>query len=100
MSDNASYWLFTMPNFILAAALYTLLGRYLLSLIFKPDSDKVIFRVFNQITDPILKTVRYITPAMVPNGLVMVFSIFWLLLLRVALLIVAIVLGFAPGIGG
>jgi uncharacterized protein YggT (Ycf19 family) len=100
MSDNASFWLFTIPNFALAAALYTIIGRYVLSLIFKPDSDKVIWRVFSQITDPVLKAVRGITPAMVPNGLVMVFSIFWLLLARIILLVAAIVFGFLPGLGG
>ena len=100
MSDNASYWLFTLPNFVLAAALYTLIGRYVLSLIFKPDSDAVLFKVFNQITNPILKSVRVVTPEMVPNGLVLVFSIFWLLLLRILLLVAALTFGFAPSIGG
>jgi uncharacterized protein YggT (Ycf19 family) len=100
MSDNASYWLFTLPNFFLAAALYTLIGRYVLSLIFKPDSDVVLFKVFNQITNPILRSVRAITPEMVPNGLVLVFSIFWLLLLRILLLVAALTFGFAPGLGG
>jgi uncharacterized protein YggT (Ycf19 family) len=100
MSDNASFWLFTIPNFALAAALYTLLGRYVLSLIFKPDSDTVIWRVFSQITNPVLNAVRIITPAMVPNGMVMLFSVFWLLLARVLLLMTAIIFGFVPKLGG
>jgi uncharacterized protein YggT (Ycf19 family) len=100
MSDNASYWFFTIPNFILAAALYTILGRYVLSLIFKPDSDKVIWRVFSQITDPVLNAVRVITPAMVPNGMVMLFSVFWLVMARILLLILAILFGFLPKLGG
>ncbi len=99
MSD-LSYWLFTIPNFILAAAMYTLIGRYVLSLLFKPDSDKVIWRVFAQITDPILKFVRSLTPAIVPNGMVMIFSVFWLMLVRIALLIVAVIFGFSPKLGG
>jgi uncharacterized protein YggT (Ycf19 family) len=99
MSDNASFWLFTIPNFILAAALYTILGRYVLSLVFKPDSDKVIWRVFSQITDPVLNAVRVITPAMVPNGMVMLFSVFWLVMARILLLILAILFGFLPKLG-
>jgi uncharacterized protein YggT (Ycf19 family) len=94
------YWLYTIPNFILAAAMYTIMGRYLLSLVFKPDSQMVIWRVFAQVTDPILNFVRGLTPQVVPAGLVMVFSIFWIVLLRVVLLIAAIVFGFAPRMGG
>jgi YGGT family len=99
MIEGSSFWLYTIPNFILAAAMYTLIGRYILSLLFKPDSDKVIWRVFAQITDPILHLVRALTPALVPNGLVMVFAVIWLVLARVLWLIVAIVFSFAPQFG-
>ena len=95
-----SYWFYTIPNFILAAAMYTIMGRYLLSLVFKPDSDMVIWKVFTQMTDPILQFVRGLTPQVVPNGLVMVFSIFWIILLRIVLLVAAVVFGFAPHFGG
>jgi uncharacterized protein YggT (Ycf19 family) len=71
-----------------------------LSLVFKPDSDKVIWRVFSQITDPVLNAVRVITPAMVPNGMVMLFSVFWLVMARILLLILAILFGFLPKLGG
>jgi uncharacterized protein YggT (Ycf19 family) len=100
MDEGSAYWLYTIPNFILAAAMYTIVGRYILSLFFKPDSDKVMFRVFAQITDPILNFVRTLTPAVVPNGLVMVFSIFWLMLARIFLLVIAVVFGFSPKLGG
>jgi uncharacterized protein YggT (Ycf19 family) len=94
------YWLYTIPNFILAAAMYTVMGRYLLSLVFKPDSEMVVWKVFTQITDPILRFVRSLTPAVVPDGLVMVFTIFWIILVRIMLLIAAVVFGFAPQFGG
>jgi uncharacterized protein YggT (Ycf19 family) len=100
MSDGPGYWLYTIPNFILAAAMYTLMGRYLLSLVFKPDSQLVIWTVFTQLTNPILRFVRSLTPLVVPEGLVMVFSIFWIVLARILLLIVAVVFGFAPRFGG
>jgi uncharacterized protein YggT (Ycf19 family) len=100
MFDGAGFWLYIIPNFVLAAAMYTLLGRYVLSLIFKPDSDKVIWRVFAQITNPILHFVRALTPSIVPDGLVMVFAMFWLLLARIFLLLLAVIFGVAPGLGG
>lgn len=100
MTLSAADWLYHGPNLVLAALLYTLLGRFILSLLFKPDSDKVIWRVFAQVTDPVLRSVRTITPAVVPNGLVMIASIFWLLILRMLWLLIAAMYGFLPKVGG
>lgn len=77
-----TYWYFHIPNLVLAALIYTLLGRYLLGLLFRNNSEAVILKVFRSVTDPVLNTVRAITPAIVPNGLVLVFAIAWLLALR------------------
>ncbi len=77
-----TYWYFHIPNLALAALVYTLLGRYVLGLFFKADSEAVMLKVFRSITDPILNGVRAITPAVVPNGLVLVFAVLWLIALR------------------
>ncbi len=96
-----SFWLFHIPNLVLAAALYTLIGRFLLSVVFKPGSDKVIWRVFCQVTDPLLKSIRVVTPAVVSNGLVMVLAIFWMIVLRILLFVIAHMTGIiGPGAGG
>ncbi len=100
MSEDAKFWLFHTPNLLLAAALYTLLGRYILSLVFRPDSPLVIWRVFCQITDPILMTARAVTPLVVPNGLVMIFAIIWILILRITWFLLAALNGFLPNSGG
>jgi uncharacterized protein YggT (Ycf19 family) len=100
MVDGWGYWLYFIPNFILAALMYTIMGRYVLSLLFKPDSDKVIWRVFAQVTDPFLRFIRILTPAVVPDGVVMLFSIFWCVLFRILLLVVAVMLGLSPITGG
>ena len=100
MNLSLADWLYHGPNLALAALLHTLLGRFVLSLIFGADSDKVIWRVFAQVTDPALKAVRAVTPALVPNGLVMVATIFWLVLLRMLWLLVAAMYGFLPRVGG
>jgi len=39
-----TYWYFHLPNFVLAALMYTLLGRALLSLFLDPDSSNYIWR--------------------------------------------------------
>jgi YggT family protein len=100
MADQSGYWLYHGPNLALAALFYTLLGRYALSLIFPANSDRVIWRVFAQITDPVLRAVRAITPAAFPNGLVMVASLFWLILLRAIWLLLAAMYGFLPRAAG
>ncbi len=96
MDLTAKDYLFQAPNLVLAAAMYTLLARYILSLVFKADSQAVLWRVFCQITDPILSGVRVVTPAMVPGGVVMILAIFWTILLRTLLVLIAIQFGFFP----
>jgi uncharacterized protein YggT (Ycf19 family) len=90
------FWLYQIPNLILAALMYTLLGRFLLSLIFAPDSDKVIWRVFVQITNPALKAVRVITPQIVPMHLLVLFAALWTLLVRIGLFIGLAAAGLRP----
>ena len=90
------FWLYQVPNLILAAVMYTLLGRFLLSLIFAPDSDKVIWRVFVQITDPVLKAVGLITPQIVSGHLLVLFAALWTLLLRIGLFVGLAAVGFRP----
>ena len=96
----AQFWLFQVPNLILAAAMYTLIGRYVLSLFFRPESDLVIWRVWRQLTDPMLNATRAVTPAVVPPGLVMVLAIFWTVVLRALLTVAAITFDFAPKAAG
>jgi YggT family protein len=98
MIEVTGQWLFHGPNMLLAALLYTLLGRYILSLVFRPNSDLVIWRVFRQITDPILKATRALTPAVAPDAAVMLFAVIWLIALRMAWFLLAAMYGFLPGI--
>ena len=53
-----TYWYFHLPNFVLAALMYTLLGRALLGLIVEPDSSNYIWRFFCRITDPVHRADR------------------------------------------
>jgi hypothetical protein len=92
----AAHWYFHVPNLIMAAMIYTLIGRYLLELIFRKNTDAVILNVFRQVTDPLLRLVRLITPAIVPNGLVVVLAIVWLLGLRMFWLLTILAAGIRP----
>ena len=53
-----TYWYFHLPNFVLAALMYTLLGRALLGLIVEPDSQNYIWRFFCRFTDPVVRCGR------------------------------------------
>jgi len=95
-----SYWYFHIPNFVLAALMYTLMGRIVLGLFVPPDWDNYIWRFFTRTTDPFLKLVRGITPEVLGHGVVMVFGVLWLMALRLAWLLILLRLGLAPVSGG
>jgi uncharacterized protein YggT (Ycf19 family) len=95
----ATYWWFHLPNVLLAALMYTLVGRYLLELFFAKKPDAVILKVFRSITDPVVRAVRTVTPNVVPNGLVVVFSVAWLMAARMLWFLTAVAYGMRIGTG-
>ena len=90
------YWYFHIPNFILAALLYTLLGRLVLGLFVPHDWDNYIWRFFKRVTDPFLHLVRLVTPQILGHGVVMIFGVLWLMALRIAYFILLLQFGLAP----
>lgn len=94
-----SHWYFHIPNLLMAAMIYSLIGRYLLELVFARKPDAVIVKVFRQVTSPVVNGVRFITPAIVPNGLVIVFAIVWLTAARMFLYLTIIAAGVKPFLG-
>lgn len=96
----ATYWWFHVPNLAMAALIYTLVGRYVLELLFAKKQDAVILKVFRSVTDPIVNLVRSITPRVVPDGLVVVFAMCWLMAARMAWFLLAVMYGMKLGTGG
>jgi hypothetical protein len=80
-----THWYFHLPNFILAALMYTLLGRALLALIVQPDSSNYIWRFFCRITDPVVVAVALVTPKAAAPVVVWLLGVVWLFWLRVGL---------------
>jgi uncharacterized protein YggT (Ycf19 family) len=87
MPDVWTYWYFHVPNFILAALVYTLIGRFALSFFVPEDWDNYIWRAFKRLTDPAVDFVALGTPRLVPHRVVLLFSALWLMVARVALAI-------------
>jgi hypothetical protein len=91
-----SYWYYHLPNFVLAALMYTLLGRALLALIAQPEDSNYIWRFFCRFTDPVVAAVAWVTPKSASPVVIWLFGVVWLFWLRVLLLWVFISLGIAP----
>ena len=79
-------WLYMVPNFILAALMYTLLGRALLGLMVPPDSPNYIWRFFCRVTDPFVALIAVVTPRAAVPVVVWLMGVVWLFWLRVGLL--------------
>jgi YggT family protein len=94
-----TYWYYHLPNFVLAALMYTLLGRVLLGLMVDHDSPNYIWRFFCRVTDPIVAMVAVITPKAAAPVIVWLFGAVWLFWLRVGLLHLFLVLGLFPRAG-
>jgi hypothetical protein len=92
------FWYFHLPNFILAALMYTLLGRAILGLIVGPDSSNYIWRFFCLITDPVVAAVAAVTPKATAPVVVWLFGVVWLFWLRVAFLVLFALLGATPSV--
>jgi uncharacterized protein YggT (Ycf19 family) len=94
------FWYFHLPNYVLAALMYTLLGRFILGMIAPAGWNNYIMRAFVTITEPVVTLVRFITPHAIAQPLVLVFGALWLMLLRVGLFLGMVRYGLGPGIGG
>jgi hypothetical protein len=92
------FWIYQVPNLVLAALMYTLLGRFLLSLVFAPTSDKVIWRVFAQVTEPVLNAVSAVTPRIVPDRILILFAVVWVFLARILLFFVLRTFNLIPSV--
>jgi hypothetical protein len=95
-SSLVSFWYFHLPNFILAALMYTLIGRALLGLIVPSDSTNYIWRFFCRITDPFLALIVPVTPKATAPVVLWLFGVVWLFWLRVGLLYLFLLLGAVP----
>jgi YggT family protein len=86
-SSFLGYWYYYLPDYALAALMYTLLGRVLLSLFVDSDSANYIWRFFCRTTDPVIRLLDYVTPRAAAPVVVWLFGVVWLFWLRVALLL-------------
>lgn len=94
-----AYWYFHLPNFVLAALMYTLLGRAFLGLIVQPDSPNYIWRFFCRVTDPVIAIIFVVTPKAVAPVVMWLFGVVWIFWLRFVFFVVLSLLGLSPPAG-
>lgn len=93
------FWFFQVPNFLLAALMYTLLGRVLLGLMVDENSQNYIWRFFVLVTNPFVAVVAAISPKATAPVVVWLFGVVWLFWLRVLLLYAFLLAGIVPRAG-
>ena len=91
-----SFWYFHLPNFVLAALMYTLLGRAVLGVMVDADSPNYIWRFFCRITDPFIALITPLTPKATAPVVIWLFGVVWLFWLRVGFLILFTMYGLVP----
>ena len=96
-----AHWYYHVPDLILAAFMYLMALYFLLMLAFgwTLHAQGAFLRVFHGVVNPVLRTVRVLTPRIVPNGLVPVLAVVWLAALRVLLYWSFLAAGIRPKIG-
>lgn len=91
MSSFLANWYLHIPSLLLAAIIYLLIGRLVLS--FLLSEGGLVMRALAAITNPVVATVGAITPRVVSPAAVIVCAVAWLCAARVAVLWVAMVRG-------
>jgi uncharacterized protein YggT (Ycf19 family) len=91
--------LFHIPNYILAALMYTLLGRLVLTFVLPEGYENYIQKAFITLTDPVVFVVRFLTPRAVPHVLLLLFAVVWLFVGRIIFLNAMMNAGLAPVAG-
>lgn len=90
------YWYFNIPNYLLAALAYTMLGRFLLGFFVLEDWNNYIWQAFLRLTNPIVRVVRFITPMAVAHIWLLILAAVWIHLIRIAFTLVMASFGLTP----
>jgi len=94
----SAFWFYAVPNYVLAALMYSLLARFVLGFFLAPESGNYIFRFFVRITDPVLRAVRFMTPLAISGQVLLLFGVVWLLMVRFGFFLAMAQAGLAPAV--
>jgi YggT family protein len=97
---SAAYWAFHIPNYLMSAVIYSLMGRFLLGFVLPPTTENYIYRWFVLLTDPFVRGVRVITPRFVATPYVPLAAMFWLMVARMVFFGLMYQAGLVPRVTG
>jgi len=97
---SVAYWAFHIPNYLLSAIIYSLMGRFLLGFLLPPNTGNYIFRWFVLLTEPFVRATRVITPSFVATRYVPVAAMFWLMVARLVFFGAMHQAGLVPRVAG
>ncbi len=80
-----AHWYYHVPDLILAALIWLLIGRLALTLLPSLGDGNVAARFLAAATGPVVKVTGAVTPRLVPAAVVILFAAAWLLAARIAL---------------
>ena len=100
MDTLLSHWYFHLPNYALAVMQYATIGRLILGFFVDPNWSNYIWRGFKAVSAPAVEVVRVITPKICQTPLVLIFTILWLQIVRIAFFFFMASLGLAPLVQG
>jgi YggT family protein len=90
--------LFHVANYALAMMLYAVLARFVLGLFVDENWTNFIWRGFKLVSHPAVWVARRITPAAIPQPLLLIFTAIWLMAARIALFAALSAVGAAPSV--
>lgn len=70
-------------DYLFAALIYTMLGRFVLGLFVPPEWDNYIWRFFRRVTDPALAVTERLTPSFMVDAFLPLVAVWWLFVARV-----------------
>jgi uncharacterized protein YggT (Ycf19 family) len=99
MPGILTHWYFHIPNFVLAALAYTLIGRFALGFFVPENWDNYIWRAFKRLTDPVVYLATLAAPAIVHHRVILLFSVLWLTAARAVYALILANAGLLPSAG-
>lgn len=69
-------------DYVLGIVMWTLIGRGILDLFVAPKNEMVIAKVFRQVTNPLIRCFKKITPSFLLPVLVPIYVAWWFYMLR------------------
>ena len=93
-----AYWYYHIPNYLLAALVYSMLARFALGMFVPSDWQNYIWRAFVRLTEPVIKLVAVITPSYAHGIFLPIIAAFWLTAIRLAYWLALSRYDVAPGV--